>query len=379
MSLNHVTSDFMRLSIIVLGVMLSACIASDKQIKIAQPIETSGKWILEADKSSMLDPQTSGLSYFDGKLFSVSDGSAHDSQIKKLHMIQPQTGEVVGKLGPFVLSEALQTSCFASYLNARPDYEGLVSIPGEPNSWLLVTEDATRSGEYSDACKQRFANSGSTEHPSLLVKVSQQDNNLRIVGVRALQFAASDAVGNFPNDGIEGITISKDGRIFLGLEKDSQTKPRIFELPYTHTMFKTLDAFLPVKDSNLWLPEVAKGNHPINGMDVYYPNDASKGVLILSARNDNQLWIVDLAKQQPTKVIDVVFKAPCEGSASYNIAITGIEGIAVHQDTLYLINDPWKKVYPANTNLQACPGDKTKYDRMSPLLFSIPANKLTME
>lgn len=376
MSLNRVLSGFMSFLIIALAAISSACVATNKQTKIAAPIETSGKWIVEADQSSMLDPQTSGLSYFDGKLFSVSDGSAHESQIKKLHMIDPQTGEVLGKLGPLILTQELQKSCFASYLNARPDYEGLVSIPGEPNSWLLVTEDATRSGEYSDACKQRFANSGSTEHPSLLVKVTLKENELIVVGVRALQFAVSDGVGNFPNDGIEGITISRDGRIFLGLEKDSKTKPRIFELPYNSAMFEILDAFLPVEDSSLWLPEVGKGNHPINGMDVYYPNETSSGKLILSARNDNQLWIVDLAKQAATIVVDVVFKAPCEGSDSYNIAITGIEGIAVHQDTLYLINDPWKEVYPANTNLEACPSDKLKYDRMSPLLFSTPLSKI---
>jgi len=346
-----------------------------KQANISQTLHVSGTWILEEDQSSMIDPQTSGLSFYEGKLYSVSDGSAHASQIRKLHVIDPASGKIESKLGSFVLSEQLKSSCFASYLNARPDYEGLVAIPNEQNAWLLVTEDATRSGNYSSECRQQFAATGSTDYPSLLVKVVWQNKQLMVTGVRALQFAAADKVGNFPNDGIEGITITRDGRILLGLEKDQNTKARVFELPYTPDMFEHLDSFLPVIDSGLWLPDMGEGNHPINGMDVYYPTKDSAGFLIAAARNDDQLWIIDLAKKQATKILDVVFNARCGDGTEYKIAIAAIEGVAVHDNTLYLINDPWKKVYLGNSDMTACPSDHANYVRMSPLLFTTPLDK----
>lgn len=331
---------------------------------------------MEPDHSTMLDPQTSGLSYYNGKLYSVSDGSAHESQIKKLHVIDPLNGKIEAKLGPLVLAAHLQSSCFASYLNTRPDYEGLKAIPNETNAWLLVTEDATRSGEYSQACQQKYAATGSTLHPTLLVKIVWQNNQLTVTGVRALQFAESDGVGNFPNDGIEGIAITRDGRIFLGLEKDKQTQARIFELAYSADMFEQTDSFLVVTDSGLHLPKMEKGNHPINAMDVYYPKQNSGGFLIAAARNDDQLWVIDLANKQTSSIIDMTLSTKCDNGSEYKIAIAAIEGLAVHGDILYLINDPWKKVYADNANMTVCPSDKIKYERMSPLLFSSPLNKL---
>ena len=369
-------SKLKTLFIMLMLFSLTACSLTGVQQRTAtQPITSTGKWIIETDGSTMLDPQTSGLTFYENMLLSVSDGSAHESQIQRLHQLSPNTGEVINKLGPIVLSERTQQSCFADYLSQRPDYEAIVAVPNTPNTWLLVTEDATRSGNYSTACKQKFKQTGSTEHPSLLVQITLINGQLVLTGVRALQFEVADKVGNFPNDGLEGMTITRDGRILVGLEKDAKVHPRVFELAYTNDMFNTLDAFLPVVDSKLWLPDMGEGNHPINGMDVFYPANSDNGFLILAARNDNQLWIVDLQKQIPTQIIDMVFSSPCDDwldtEKHYELANTSLEGVAVHNNTLYLINDPWKKVYRSNTNLQKCPSDKVKYDAMSPLLFRI--------
>ena len=374
-------------ALIAVGI-LTACSPMPHTERLSEDINLVGTWILEQDGSTMLDPQTSGLTYRNGRLFSVSDGSAHESQIQQLHEINPVSGQIVGRLGPIVLAPALQNSCFASYLSTRPDYEALVVMSDQANTWLIVTEDATRAGTLSEACQARFSNTGSSLHPTLVVKVELLDGVLTLTGVRAIQFDKQDQVGDFPNDGIEGMALTRDGRLLLGLEKDKNTQPRVFELALSDDFFEVLDEFAPVNDSGLLLPSFESGNHPINGMDVYYPSDSSQGYLIAAARNDNELWIMDLNKQKPSRIIELSFSVRCsvplgpnpdvlnsDGSNTpleysvHPIANSALEGVAVVEDRLYLINDPWKKVYPDNTT---CEHDQANYLKMAPMLFSMP-------
>ena len=375
----YMKEHLLRLSyLIIVGAFwlaLSACSQKESPAHASFSIDLSGDWILEPDGSSMLDPQTSGLTFHQGQLYSISDGSAHESQIQRLHKIDPQTGAIIGRVGPIQLSPALETSCFVSYLSGRPDYEAIVSIPNEENAWLLVTEDATRSGEFSEACQKRFANTGSTKYPTLLVKIEAIQQGLFITGIRALQFSPDHQLGDFPNDGIEGMSISKSGKVLIGLEKDKNTQARIFEVSYTPELFTILDEFVSVNDSGLLLPKFTAGNHPINGMDVYYPHNGSQGYLIAAARNDDELWILDLNKQKATKVVKVNFSVNCRDAnnndlviSQHKIANTALEGVAVKGEKLYLINDPWKKVYTANST---CSKDQVYYERMSPMLFSL--------
>ena len=46
-----------------------------------------------------------------------------------------------------------------------------------------------------------------------------------------------------------------------------------------------------------------------------------------------------------------------------------IEGLTVLDDTLYLVNDPWKENYLKNIQ---CDSNKARYEAMAPLLFSLP-------
>lgn len=361
------------------SLLLNACGDEPNVIHEEQAVEVTGKWIVEPDTSSMFDPQTSGLSYSDSGLFTVSDGSADASQIQLLHKLDPDSAEIVKRLGPITLDSSLVNSCFASYLSERPDYEALVAWPKQENTWLIATEDATRAGNYTEACKAQYSDTGSTEFPSLIVRVELIDDDLIITGIRALQFPKTAKLGDFPNDGIEGMTIAKDGTVYIGVEKDEQKKPRIFSFQLNDELFAS-DEFLPVVDANLNLPvsdkQAEQSNHPINGMDIYYPQNSETGFLILAARNDDQLWIVDTQKKRPTKIIDMVFKSPCglseDKGQAYQIANAAMEGIAVRDDRLYIINDPWKKVYKDNTKETLCPQDKTLYERYSPLLFEMP-------
>jgi hypothetical protein len=95
------------------------------------------------------------------------------------------------------------------------------------------------------------------------------------------------------------------------------------------------------------------------------------------ARNDNELWIIDLAKKKPTKRIKLAFSAPsvmtqnttettCKATHVMNNA--SIEGVTVVNDYVWMVNDPWKMNYHKNI---VCPEDKYRYLKMAPLLFKI--------
>lgn len=370
-------------SLLVLIVFLLSAVACTKKGQdYPSEIVLKGSWILEQDGSTMLDPQPSGLSFLGERLFSVSDASADKTQIKRLHELDPSTGNMLKKHGPFNISDALLTSCFVDYLYSSPDYEGLVAINSNAaNSnpeWLLVTEDASRYAGLSDACNAKYGGvdkTGNTQHPTLLVRISLINNALKITGIRALKFKQSDGLGDYPNDGIEGLALTRDSRLLIGLEKDAKNAPRIFEFEYASSLFDTLDDFIEVKDAQLLIPDLSKGlsekgNHPINGMEVYYPSSNSEGFLIAAARNDNQLWIIDLAKTKATKIVSLQYEVPSkqpeECAPTHKMDNASIEGVAVKADVLYLINDPWRANYYKNI---VCEADRESYERMSPLLF----------
>ncbi|MDO6692172.1 hypothetical protein Q4574_02695 [Aliiglaciecola sp. 3_MG-2023] len=338
-------------------------------------ISLKGQWVTESNGEVMLNPQTSGLKSWRGKLLSVSDGSAHISQRKQLHIIDPQTALVSEDALLFKMSDNVQQSCFADYLNDSPDLEALAVDPKNDKVIVVVTEDATRGKTMSDSCFEKYQGSGSTDYPSLLVRLElQDDNTLLITHAKPLQFEASYQIGNFPNDGLEGLAFGLDGTLYLGKEKDQNVQARVFSVKIDDAFWNS-EGFAQVTDTELNLPQYEKGNHPINGMD-YLPRDNHPGYLVAAARNDNDIWLIDLAKEKPTLVIPLEFYAPthstdgnCEEWELMNNA--SLEGVAVDGDRIWMINDPWKKNYTKNV---ICESNRGKYERMAPLLFSMPIN-----
>ncbi len=357
-------------------------IAEDAIIKnkASKALPLVGSWIIDLDTGVMIDPQTSGLKYHNGFLYSLSDASAHASQIKRLHKISLDDSHIVKKFGPTEFSDRVKGSCFYDYLVNKPDYEGLAPIPGEKDAWILVTEDASRSQQLNETCQKKFANTGSTFYPTLLVRLQLSDEKAEVTHVRPIQFPVSAQVGDFPNDGIEGLTFTKDHRLLLGLEKDIKKQPRVFEVAIDDKFWQAPD-FAVVADSELLLPIFEQGNHPINGMDVFYPTPDSSGYLLAAARNDNELWVVDLAKNKPTKRIKLAFFAPSADApsadapsadaacdATHLMDNASIEGVAVVDDYVWLVNDPWKVNYLKNV---VCVSDEYRYQQMAPLLFKM--------
>lgn len=349
-----------------------ACSEYQRREVRGAPIQ--GKWIEDQQGQVMLNPQTSGLKAWRGKLMSVSDGSAHDSQLQSLHIIAPETA-ILEQPIRMRLSEKVQGSCFGQYLADRPDYEALAINPNDDTEVFLVTEDATRTGQLTDECQSRFANSGSTDYPTLLVRVKIQDRaSAEITDVRPLRYGAEFAVGNFPNDGIEGLAMSPRGELFLGLEKDIEGKARVFKLDMDETFWQSGE-FADVTDPQLRLPPYEGGNHPVNGMD-YVTLENGDAYLVAAARNDDQIWYIDVSGQRDTVIDQIHFLAPNRpGNAHCGewdvMDNSSLEGVAVAGNTVWLVNDPWKRHYHENI---VCENNKAAFEAMAPLLFHMPLN-----
>lgn len=364
-----------RFLILSLTILVAGCAVEPEK---PQAITLKGQWITEGDGSAMLDPQTSGLISWQGQLLTISDGSAHPSQRLALHKMQADTARLSADSFGIVLSESVKQSCFAEYLSVKPDLEALVAVAGTDNEFITVTEDASHMS-LSPACQQKYANSGSTEYPTVLVRLLlQADNSLLMSHIRPIQYLPEHQAGNYPNDGIEGLAYSPDNTLYLGLEKDANGQPRIFSVQIDADFWQTQD-YAQVTDPKLATPVFDGGNHPINGMEYFAGFAGGKGFLLAAARNDDQLWIIDLDNKRETRILDLVFEAPAQSEqcpAWQVMHNSSIEGIAVAGDNIWMVNDPWKQNYLKNVKCQA---NSTNYQRMAPLLFKLPIEKSWFE
>jgi|TARA_R110002126_G_scaffold183795_3_gene332286 hypothetical protein len=330
-----------------------------------------GRWISTDTSDVMQDPQTSGLIEINGQLVTIADGSAAFEQQRKLHFLDKDTATLTASSNAFKLATRVRRSCFSDYLTNAPDLEALASDPSNSNVIYTVTEDATRTGTLSTRCEKKYQNTGSTDYPTLLVRLERDENNsVTMTHVRPLQFPTEFEVGNFPNDGIEGMAMAKDGTLYLGLEKDKAGQPRIFSLNITDDFWQSAD-FAVVDEPDLSVPIFDAGSHPINGLALYSA-EGGNNFLLAAARNDNEVWVIDVAGEVETKRISMQFNVSADNECGeYVMDNASIEGLVVVEDTLWLINDPWKVNYLKNIK---CEAETPRYEAMAPLLFSVPLN-----
>ena len=360
---------------VIVGIcsLLLSCEKSPELVTIKQNLQINGHWVKEQNGQTMLNPQTSGLVRWRDGLLTLSDRSADPSQRLRLRSISKNDALLSGPDLPMVLSEALLTSCFAAYISDNPDLEALAVDPDNDSVFYVVTEDASYAEPMSEACQQKYLNSGSTNYPTLLVRLELQANNTALMThIRPIQFPADLQIGDFPNDGVEALAFGQARTLYLGVEKDSNKQARIFSLQM-HGEFWQSDEFAIVTKFNLKLPIFKSGNHPINGMD-YYQTPDGREFLLAAARNDETLWVVDLSGKKETVILPIDFYAEIqtnsEGCENYEaMDNASIEGVAVFDNTLWLINDPWKAVYLNNIQ---CAQNSENYQMFAPLLFSVP-------
>ncbi len=333
----------------------------------------AGQWLTDVNGQTVPDPQSSGLTYRHGELVHIGDNSATPALRNKLLRINPATGQLVAPPLAISVNPALKQSCFARLLAGNPDWESLTWDRLDDSTLISVTEDSSKF-QLTANCARRFGVTHSTAYPTLLVKI-RTDKALsfaEVVAVRPVQFPAAAKVGNFPNDGIEGLAFDNQRNLYLALEKNQANAPMLFVTPYSDDFWRS-DEFVKVTDLKLPLPVPDAKDHPINGLD-FLParKEGHPGYLLAAARNDDQLWVLDLSRQQPAKVVPLRFYAPTRPNSScppYEpLANTSIEGVAVVGDQVALVNDPWQRHYPENIQ---CPDNAAAFQQFSPLIFKL--------
>lgn len=339
----------------------------------ATELHLAGKWLTDEAGQTLLDPQSSGLTLRHGELVHIGDNSSAVAMRNILLRINPQTGQLIAPPVTITVANHLKNGCFAELLTNYPDWESLTWDRQDDTTLISVTEDSS-DFTLSPQCAKRYRATHSTPYPTLLVKI-QTDKALsraEIVAIRPVQFPAAAKVGNFSNDGIEGLAFDNAGNLYLALEKNQANAPMIFVTPYTADFWSSAD-FIAVADSGFTLPVPDANNHPLNGLDYLpHPDSSHPGYLIGAARNDNQLWIIDISQQQTPFVQTLHFYAPTNSNnncpAYEKMDNSSIEGVAVAGNQVYLVNDPWKSQYPKNIQCQA---NASNFKRFSPLLFQL--------
>ncbi|MCT6700802.1 hypothetical protein [Rheinheimera sp. 4Y26] len=333
----------------------------------------TGQWIRDMQQQTLTDPQTSGLTWRHDELISLGDQSANPALRMKLFRINAKTAAFNHEPVPITISDKVRSSCFGDYLVNSPDLEALTWDRIDDKTLITVTEDASRA-QLSPACGRKYAQTNSTTYPTLLLKISLNEDftKAEITAVRPVQFPQEAQVGNLPNDGIEGLAVDDHQNLYLALEKNSATKPAIFKTRLTAD-FWAKDNFVKVIDANLTLPPLDNKGHPINGIDFLpSPIPGHPGYLVAVARNDDQLWIFDLTNRVMPFVQPLSFYVGTDHSGLCPVyekmVQTALEGVAVKDGRVYLVNDPWKQHYPDNIQ---CDVNAAHFQNMSPLLFQL--------
>ncbi|WP_333607191.1 hypothetical protein [Arsukibacterium sp.] len=342
----------------------------------AAELHLAGQWLTDEQGKSLIDPQSSGLTLRHGELIHIGDNSAALPMRNVLLKINPQTGQLTAPPIALTVAASLKHSCFAELLHGYPDWESLTWDRQDDTTLISVTEDSS-DYKLSEDCARLYADTHSTPYPTLLVKISIDKalTKAEIVAVRPVQFPKIAQVGNFANDGIEGLALDNSGNLYLALEKNQANAPMIFVTPYDADFWQN-EQFVAVADSGFSLPIPDANNHPINGLDFLpHPDSRHPGYLVAAARNDDQLWIIDLSQQQAPFVQQLHFYAPTyqfgssDGCPPYEkMRNTSIEGVAVVGQQIILVNDPWQSQYAKNIQ---CPANAAHFQQFSPLMFKL--------
>lgn len=340
----------------------------------AQPV--AGKWITDLQGNTLTDPQSSGFTFRHTELLHLGDNSAIEPMRNKLLRINPQTAQLNADPLHISVSPHVLNGCFGALFASYPDFESLTWDRINDTVLITVTEDSSFM-QLSPQCKARYGETHATDYPTLLVKIDTDKalSRAEITAVRPVQFPPAAAVGNAPNDGIEGLAFDNAGNLYLALEQNAANAPMIFKTAYAKDFWQQ-DGMVKVEDSKFVLPVPDDKDHPINGLDFLPAKKTGHpGYLVAAARNDDQLWIIDLSQQQPPYVQQMAYFAPTPADSpcpAYEFIVqTAVEGVAVHGDSVFLVNDAWKKRYPDNIR---CPANAVHFNKFAPLLFKLPVN-----
>lgn len=331
----------------------------------------TGVWLKDTSQQVIPDPQFSGLTWRHDELLMLADQSAMPEMRMKLFRFNPASGQLNAPSLPITLSKQVREGCFGDYLANSPDLEALTWDRVDDTTLITVTEDASRA-QLSPTCARKFEQTNSTKYPTLLLRITVDKalSKAEITAVRPVQFPLEAQVGDQPNDGIEGLAIDNLQNLYLSLEKDLSGKPALFKTRLTAD-FWAKDNFVKVINANLTLPKLDDRPHPINDLEFLpSPVTGHPGYLVAVARNDDQLWIFDLTNRVAPFVHPLSFYVKTDTSGLCplyeRMVQTALEGVTVHDNTMYLVNDPWKQHYGENIQ---CDVNAEHFRTNSSLLF----------
>lgn len=331
----------------------------------------TGVWLTDPQKKVIVDPQFSGLTWWHDELLLIADQSAAPEMRMQLFRINPTTGQANAPTVPITLSKDVRDGCFGDYLANSPDLEALTWDRVDDTTLITVTEDASRA-QLSPTCARKFSQTNSTKYPTLLLRISIDKalTKAEITAVRPVQFPLEAQLGDQPNDGVEGLAIDNLQNLYLSVEKDLAGKPALFKTRLTAD-FWAKDNFVKVISANLTLPKLDDRPHPINDLE-FMPSPVSghPGYLVAVARNDDQLWLFDLTDRVAPYVHPLSFYVKTDTSGLCplyeRMVQTALEGVTVHDNTMYLVNDPWKQHYGENIQ---CDVNEPNFRNNASLLF----------
>ncbi|MEH8020597.1 hypothetical protein [Rheinheimera metallidurans] len=362
-------------TVALMGLACTALPSAANEVKLGN---AAGIWLTDLQGETLTDPQSSGFTWRHNEIIHLGDNSAIEAMRNKLLKVNPQTAQLNAPPIAITVSDQVLNGCFGELFRQYPDFEALTWDRHDDTVLITVTEDS-RFVSLSPECKARYGETNSTDYPTLLVKIETDKalTQAQITAVRPVQFPKAALVGNAPNDGIEGLAFDNSGNLYLALEQNAANAPMIFKTPY-NTEFWLHDDYVKVQDSAFVLPVPDDKDHPINDLD-YLPSPKANhpGYLVAVARNDDQLWIIDISQQQPPFVMQMSYYAPTGSNSNCpayeKMVQTAVEGVAVYKDSLYLVNDAWKKHYPDNIQ---CPANANNFNKFAPLLFRVSVDPI---
>ncbi len=336
------------------------------------PLTTRGSWVFD-EKGQAAAPalwmrglQTSDLSVCGNSLISVGDQRSNFPGY--IFIIAPPTATPPGApTAPTKLTRApvgivpdptLSGPVLQRYLQKRnPDFEGLAHDPFRTNVFYGVIE---------------------MDGPFLLeIHWSPGSAQATIKRIVTVTVSGLDSWRRHPNYRFEGIAVVGPGpELVIAYERALDELPRLLHVtwPLTHRENTLSATVMPIAFQEV-PKRPGKGLLNVNGIAAVFTSSPKTVHLLLIARDQERILVVDATAQKIVRIVTVDFRGP-DGE---KLKWVSPEGIAADPTAgrVYTISDPdsisgnYRKLDDAEA--------QDNYGKMVPLLFTLPLGAIVPE
>lgn len=297
------------------------------------PLTLQGKWVLSAEGKAFPPDdfrrglQPSGLAYLAGELWTIGDQRSEFPGA--LLRIDPRTGRLLGPPVPLEIpagaeGQGPEFDELRGLARKNPDYEGLATVPGEPDRLLALTEDKTPW--IADI---RLAKGDAGGRRATLKRLT------RLALPPGLEPWRDD-----PNYRFEGCAVSEDSRtLYLAFERAKDELPRIYRAELTAATSGTPPRLEEVTFPFASFPRRRdKEKARLNINDLQFLRWDGRAALLAVLRDQERLCILDLERHEIGPVLDLDLRDPTGAAIEWESP----EGVAYDPATarIWIINDP---------------------------------------